>query len=556
MALAKEIYEQFEAVVGPDYITDDPAVLDTYVTPMAQSQHHMGPAYNTFTPRGQAVLLPAKTEEVQAIVRLCNKYKIKYKAASTFWTSRANISDDYAITLDMRRMDRILEINRKDQYAVIEPYVIGSTLQAEAMKVGLNTTIIGAGSSCSPLASACANGGPSPFALYGGLLRENLLAFEWVMPTGEILRSGSQGQGLGWFCDDGPGPGMRGLIMAGQGSMGALGVFTKCAIKLFPWPGPPDFPTEGITPAYRSVLPPNIQGHTVCWSSWEGYANGLYRIWDSGISGYYSHRQYTMFGRDLKAAMIKILTDPNGTLNDLESLLKDPDLNRQNEEMKRDFQIVLAGMTNRDIAWQEKVLDKILAETGGCKASLLEQPEIRDWSLLFLLRLGHKNLNFVFAGGYEGAFGIGGVPDFSCPKVEMAAEFKKKWEQSHTCFVAAGGDCMMGGMGGIGGGGTTAWENFTHFDSHDKESVEVTHEYFELSSEYGRKTGLGAMERMYAISRHDNGYGLSKEEQEAKLAGSPQPLPYEYQWMIREFLDPNHLGDAYYVTMEPKHVHK
>lgn len=147
-------------------------------------------------------------------------------------------------------------------------------------------------------------------------------------------------------------------------------------------------------------------------------------------------------------------------------------------------------MTARDIAWQEKVLDKILAETGGYKASLMEEPGIKEWSLLFLIRLGHKNLNFVFAGGYEGAFGIGGVPDYSCPKVELAAEFKRKWEQEHTSFVAAGGDCMMGGMGGIGGGGSTNWENFTHFDSHDKESVESTHAYFELSSKLGERPGL------------------------------------------------------------------
>ncbi len=60
------------------------------------------------------------------------------------------------------------------------------------------------------------------------------------------------------------------------------------------------------------------------------------------------------------------------------------------------------------------------------------------------------------------------------------------------------------------------------------------------------------MERMYAISRRDDGYGLTKEEQEKKAAASPQPLVYEYQWKIREFLDPNYTGDAYYVTLEAK----
>lgn len=551
MSISKEIYKALEDVVGPDNISDDPAILDTYITPMCQSQHHMGPVYDVFTPRGLAVLMPGSTEEVQAIVKLCNQHGIKFKASSTFWTSRGNISDDYAITIDMRRMDRILEINEKNQYAVIEPFVIGATLQAEAMKVGLNTTIIGAGSSCSPLASACANGGPSPFALYGGLTRENLLAFEWVMPNGEILRSGSQGSDLGWFCDDGPGPGLRSVMMAGTGSMGAMGVFTKCAIKLYPWPGPPTLENDGIIPAYKATLPPNLQAHTLAWPSWESFADGVYRIWDSGISGYYAHRQYTMFGRDLKAAMIRILTDPTKSLDDLEEMLQDPEVQRQNEEMKRDFQIVLAGMTMRDIEWQEKVLDKILAETGGYKASLMEEPYIKDWSLLFLIRLGHKNLNFVYAGGYEGCFGMFGVPDYSCPKVEIGAEFKRNWEQEHDHFVQAGGDCMMGGIGGIGGGGTTAWENFTHFDSHSAESVQGTYDFFEATSVFGKEQGLGGMERMYVISRQDDGYARPQDEQSKMAANMPQPHIYEYQWKIREILDPNRLGDAYYVTKEP-----
>ena len=129
MADWKEIYREFEAIVGQDNVSDDPAVLDSYVTPMCQSQNHMGPDYGVSTPRGLAVLLPGSTEDVQAIARVCNKYRIKFKAASTFWTTRANICDDNAITLDMRRMDRIIEIDERNQFAVIEPYVTGATLQ-------------------------------------------------------------------------------------------------------------------------------------------------------------------------------------------------------------------------------------------------------------------------------------------------------------------------------------------------------------------------------------------------------------------------------------------
>src|ERR1035437_9995397 len=154
MALTKDVYQELEDIVGVENISDDPALLDTYIYPQNATSVHLGPFYHTYTPRGGAAMLPANVEEVQAIIKVCNKYQIKYKASSTFWGGIGYPSHDDAVQLDMRRMNRIVEIDTKNCFAVIEPYVIGATLQAEAMKYGLNTHIIGAGGSCSPLASA------------------------------------------------------------------------------------------------------------------------------------------------------------------------------------------------------------------------------------------------------------------------------------------------------------------------------------------------------------------------------------------------------------------
>ena len=87
-------------------------------------------------------------------MRIINKYRIRFKASATFWGGMGYQSHEDALQLDMRRMNHIIEIDRKNMFAVIEPYVVSATLQAEAMKEGLNTHIIGAGASCSPLASA------------------------------------------------------------------------------------------------------------------------------------------------------------------------------------------------------------------------------------------------------------------------------------------------------------------------------------------------------------------------------------------------------------------
>jgi FAD/FMN-containing dehydrogenase len=550
VALSKEAYKALENIVGPDYISDDPALLDSYTYPMATTSLHMGPCYNTFTPRGQAVLLPGSTEEVQAIVKACNKYKIKYKASSTFWAAMGYPSEDKnTIQLDMRRMDRILEIDAKNMLAVIEPHVIGSTLQAEAMKVGLNAHIHGPGCSCSPLASATSYGGMGPDTIFMGSGDEILLGVEWVMPNGELLRIGSPGSGLGWFYGEGPGPSVKGLIRGGQGGKGAMGVFTKCAVKLSAWPGPAGVPVEGIVPAYQAALPDNFRAYTLAFPTWQAWADAAHMIWDAGI-GYIAHRQFNMLGRKLKGGMLKILTDPTKTLSDLEEVLKDPQVQKMTEEMERDFQFVLAGMTPRDIEWQEKALDKILADTGGRRAATMkDDPVLRNWMLLYLVKLGHKNLNLVYAGGYDGCFGLMGPPDYGTQYVEEAAKFKEGWEKKGT-IVSAGGDCMMGGVATIGGGATVVWENFTCWDPYDKESTEGAFEFFEATSKYGveRHWG-GGMEKANIVSRGNDGYETPKEVRERMLAAGPQPETYRYQRKIREAFNPNDLGDAYYLTL-------
>lgn len=549
MTLPRSVYRALEDIVGSTNISDDPAVLESYRYSLAHTAIHLGPYYDTYTPRGAAVLLPGTTQEVQAILRLCNKHRIRFKASSTFWSAQGYPSEDDTLQLDMRRMDRILEIDDKNMFAVIEPGVIGATLQAEAMKMGLNVHLPGSGCSCSILATATSYFGSGPSNLYGGWQYDNLLGVEWVLPTGDLLRTGSLGSGCGWFCGEGPGPSMKGVARGFLGAKGAMGVFTRCAVKLFAWPGPPTLPVEGTVPAYRTSLPDNFRAYSVAFPTWKAWADAAHLIWETGI-GYLAHRQYTMFGRDLKFAMIRILTDPTKTLGDLEEILEDPEVKRVTEEAKRDFQIVLAGMTPRDIEWQDRAFDEILAKTGGWKVEAMNGPEINPWMLLYLIRLGHKNLNLVFGGSYDGAFGLVGPADYGTTYAEEAAEFKKEWEK-RGAVVQAGGDCMMGPIGGMGGGGTCLWENFTCFDPYDRASVDGTREFFDACTRYGLERGWGVgMEKWNAQARGPDGRTTPKAERDRIHLAAPQPSAFRYQHRIREALNPNHLGDEYYETLE------
>jgi len=111
-----------------------------------------------------------------------------------------------AVSLDLRRMNRILEIDEKNMYAVVEPHVICMQLQWSDEK-GLNCHIIGAGSNTSVLASATSlwlRTGRTQHGFSG----RNLLGVEWCSPPA-TSQAGVAGADAGWFCGDGPGPSLR-----------------------------------------------------------------------------------------------------------------------------------------------------------------------------------------------------------------------------------------------------------------------------------------------------------------------------------------------------------
>ena len=550
MALTKEQFQAFETIVGSRFISDDAGILDTYTQAMAQGSAHMGPVYRARTPRPAAVVLPGSVDEVQKIIRLCNEYKIKFKASSTFWSAMGYPGQAGAIQMDMRRMNSI-EIDDKNQFAVIGPYVTGATLQAEAMKYGLNASIIGAGSSCSVLAGCVSHSSMGAYATAQGNGQECMLGVEWVTPEGEIIRTGSLGSGAGWFCGEGPGPSARALFRGNLGMNGSMGVATKIAVRLFPWPGPPVLPSRGTVPAYKADLPDNFKCYTLCFPTWQAWGDALMMMYESEVA-YIGHRQFVMFGKDLKVPMLKILTDPDKQLCDLETLDKDPECIKEGKDMNIDIQITIAGFTKRDMELKENTIDYILEKTGGWKSEFMLDKEMMDFTLLYFIRIGHKNLNYAMCGAYEGNFGMIEQPYFGTAKTERAAGFKLEWEKKSDAFVRNGGDTMMLAMGQIGGGGNTGWEAFVNYDPADEESCRGTYEYFEAANKYIRENGFGPdMGRSMADARGDDGYELTQEDQNNLFINSPQPLGMIYQWKIREAFNPNRLMDAYWRTLDP-----
>jgi len=348
------VYNELLRIVGADNITKDPAILDTYAFQWCNEVENAqkGRKPTRFGERPAAVVLPGSVDEVQAIVRLCNKAGLTFKAHSTGFGAWAGITVPGAIQIDLRRMNRILEINTKNHYAVVEPYVTNGQLQSELVKLGFMHHAQGAGPQTSPLASHTSMVGPGFTSAYTGFSGRNLLGAEWVMPDGEVIRLGSFDHSGEWFTGDGPGPSLRGIARGLMGAYGGLGVFTKAAIKLYSWPAPADWRWEmkGTVPDYEWNVPPYWKMFVLNFPDWEIFEKAFYKINDADISmmamASSAEGLATMFTNTKEQALETIFA---GVLT----------------KAQRYFVVLVAAHTEREFQYRTKVVKSIAEEFHG-----------------------------------------------------------------------------------------------------------------------------------------------------------------------------------------------
>jgi len=339
-------------IVGERWVSTDPCTLDAYsfyMNPEALNREG-----GRFTPRPAAVVLPASTAEVQEIVRLCNRTDLMVKPFSTGFCVMGSPSRERVITLDLKRMDRIVEIDVRNRIAVVEPYVRAIDLQTRLFKLGLNCHVVSAGGHHSLLASATSAWGTGVSGPSMGYSARNLLGVEWVLPTGDVLTLGSAGTGAGWFTADGPGPSLRGILRGFQGAFGGLGVFTKCALKLYRWDGPPELPVEGRSPAYSlAEVPPRMALNAIAFPSSEAMREAGYRMGEAEI-------EYANF----RTPMFFVALGMSRNNRSLKKILESGMVQRMGRYIVNN---AVVGATDGEFRWKMRALRRVLRETGGVR---------------------------------------------------------------------------------------------------------------------------------------------------------------------------------------------
>lgn len=492
VVLPRDVLRAFEDIVGPEHVSDDPWILDGYsfyflselITALGAGGERK------FIPRPSAVLLPGSTEEVQRIVRVCNRRQIQFHAFSTGVVCEGGAG---RVQLDLRRMNRIVDIDEKNRIAVIEPYVTNARLFHATIKKGLRAHVHAAGANTSPLASATSVGGEGPDNPSCGYSSRNVLGVEWVLPSGELLRLGSLGSGAGWFSGDGPGPSLRGVMRGVFGAFGGLGVFTRVAVKLYPWHGPPVFKGHGLPPNYPGEMPTNMKAFFAGFPTPDQMYDAVGLVWEEGIAH--------TFNRMPRSFLCYASSESNQQAYELwqSGLLE--------REFSNGISMIIAGFSEAERAYKERVFHEILRKTGGKIAETLQNDP--------RLALGVLRTSVLSDGVFRAVSRPSGgiLEGYYLNESVDVSRLSHEASYAHTKSFTDRGICIDNGETNWGTFSDIAYlsEQIPHFDPRDEKSVQGMLELLATSyqKQFETRSGAGLFANIGALMNDAFGPMLS-----------------------------------------------
>jgi glycolate oxidase len=215
--LKPDVLQKFASIVGPERCKtskEDPLTYayDAYV-------HEYLP---------DAVLFPKSAQEVSQIMKTASAHNV-------FVTPRGagsgliagSLAKQGGIILCFTMMNRILEINTANRYAVVEPGVVISEFQKAAEKLNLFYPPDPGSATVATMGGAVVMNAGGMRGVKYGVTRDYILGLEIVLPSGEVMNTGAL------TAKDVTGYDLTRLIC---GSEGTLALVTKINVRLLPKP--------------------------------------------------------------------------------------------------------------------------------------------------------------------------------------------------------------------------------------------------------------------------------------------------------------------------------
>jgi glycolate oxidase len=205
-------------VVGAAHVYVGAAIGDDYTHDEALTAQPVRPL---------AVVCPGSSEEVAAVLRLCDELRVPVTARGAgTGLSGACVPRADGIVCSLERMKRIVEIDTENYVAVVEPGVSLEQLDAALAPEGLVYPVAPGENSASLGGNVATNAGGMRAVKYG-VTRHQVLGLVAVLANGEVINTG------GKFVKATTGYDLTQLII---GSEGTLAVVTRAILKIYPRP--------------------------------------------------------------------------------------------------------------------------------------------------------------------------------------------------------------------------------------------------------------------------------------------------------------------------------
>jgi len=212
------LLEEIKSIVGATYFFTDEESFAKYGSDETEKLHYAP----------QVVVKPRTAEEISKLLILCNQHLIPVtpRGAGTGLTGGA-LPHLGGLLISMERFNSILEIDERNLQVTTEPGVITEVLQNTVKEKGLFYPPDPASKGSCFIGGNISENSGGPKAVKYGVVKDYVLNLEIVLPTGEIIWTGSN------VLKNATGYNLTQLIV---GSEGTLGIVTKIVLRLIPHP--------------------------------------------------------------------------------------------------------------------------------------------------------------------------------------------------------------------------------------------------------------------------------------------------------------------------------
>ncbi len=211
--LASRLLAELTAIVGADNVLHHGDELLVYECD--------GYVVNKKIP--DVVVFPTRTEHVVELVKLCNRHDVPYvpRGAGTS-LSGGTLAVGGGVMICLTRMKRILELNTRDRYAIVEPGVVNVWLTRALAGTGFHYAPDPSSQTACTIGGNAATNSGGPHTLKYGVTVNHVKGVELVLPDASVVT-------IGGITDDCPGYDLTGLVV---GSEGTFGIVTKVIVNL------------------------------------------------------------------------------------------------------------------------------------------------------------------------------------------------------------------------------------------------------------------------------------------------------------------------------------